>query len=160
VKKRTAAITRDTLTLGFVMICLLFGCSPRQRSIDPHSILNEDSEERLCARFTEAPAETKFTRIGTRNSRWLVVSSYPYRSLNRFDVFVFEHPLGGVAGYDYGYYLRGFFVVSHSHSMNVNATSDGDAIRIWHDGALLASLASLDFTTNRWQTKGEPLLRP
>jgi hypothetical protein len=157
---RTAVIRRAAIGLGLVVICILLGCSRRQKSIDPHSILNENSEESLRGRFAQLSADTKFERIGTSNSIWLVAASYPYRSLNRFDVFVFEHPHGGVPGYDYGYYLREFVLVSHSQSMNVNATLDGDMIRIWHDGALLTSLASLDFKTNRSQAEGATVSRP
>jgi hypothetical protein len=148
-KARAAAIKWGILILGFLIGSFLPGCSPKARSLDPHNVLNEDSEEAVRAHFAQVPAETKYTRVDGSNSLWFVVSSYPYRALNRFDVFAFEHPIGGRGDRDYGYYLRGFMVVSHSQSMKVNATSDANGIRIWHDGALLASLASLNLTTNR-----------
>ena len=148
-KARAAAIKWGILVSGSLMASFLLGCSPKPRSLDPHNVLNEDSEETMRAHFAQVPAETKYTRVDGSNSLWLVVSSYPYRALNRFDVFAFEHPVGGRGGPDYGYYLRGFMVASHSQSMKVEATSDANGIRIWHDGALLASLAALNLTTNR-----------
>ena len=105
--------------------CVLTSCSQAPRARDPHELLNPSSERDIHAYFGQVSYETRFDTLAVSNSHWVVVSAYPYRSLNRFDVLVFEHPAGGKLSYDYGYYsLRAFLVVSHSNGMRVAVTPD------------------------------------
>jgi hypothetical protein len=74
----------------------------------------------------------------------LVVCGYPYRALNRFDVYVFERPR--LAGSEWGYDLRCLLIVHYSDYMRVDVKPDGDGIAIWHGGKALCRLSQFDFT--------------
>ena len=125
---------------------LLQACSPspQHRYQDPHAVLNPESDKEIRELFSGLRYESSVQSATVSNSEWIVVSAYPYRALNRFDVYVFEHPAGGVPGYHYGYYLRAFFVAEYSQTMKIGVEPDGEGLRLIHDGATLGVVGHLN----------------
>ena len=119
------------------------GCVSKSRYIDPHIALNLTNASEIRKLFAAQPYDYDLKSLVVDDSHWVVVTSYPYRALNRFDVYVFEHPSGGLSGYEYGYYFRAFLVASHSQEMRVEIRPEGDGIRVLVGDAILASIGHL-----------------
>lgn len=117
---------------------LLVGCSSKQAALHHGGLVSLDSEADIRERFASLKCEWKVSALLTSNAHWIVVSAYPYRSLDKFDVYVFEHPRDGAAGLKYGYYLRGVLVVPYSDTMIVQAIETRGGCGIQHDGSLFS----------------------
>lgn len=87
--------------------------------------------------------QPRFQRTNSNKSEWVVVSAFPYRALNQFDLFIFEHPGGGVPGHKYGYYLRALLVVPHSEKMKAEIETHGDELLVEHEGREVTKLREL-----------------
>jgi hypothetical protein len=101
--------------------------------------------DKVKERFSKLTYKTTFQILDTNKSKWLFVCSYPYRSRDIFDIYVFESPEDDNDG---EYKLRSMIVVYRSRDMVAECKSENGGIGVYHEKQRIAWLTPRDAMTN------------